>query len=179
MKSTLATSLENLQSQQQAIVQAVLHPRQFEAVNRHLTDLSKRLEKLEKSVDNLAKSGGIQTSDASAEAKADYDVKNRLPKEDLGELRQFLEDGLNSNLLPQHKDFLNLAIAHLYFMDYDPAKARQYLTAVQGTKNKKLLTQMHIENILLTPQDRDISLENVDYFLKERWNHLERLNGFS
>lgn len=75
------------------------------------------------------------------------------------EFRGFLEKLLSSNS-DLNKDFLRLAISHLYFMDDEPQKALELNQQVSST-SATIKTQQAINEILLLPLIENISDEST------------------
>ncbi len=76
--------------------------------------------------------------------------------------------------LESQQDFLNLAIAHLYFLDFKPQAAWKYLNQVDEKAKLIIKTQAHIEKLLILPQMENVLNKNTQAKLYESLHFLKK-----
>ena len=82
-------------------------------------------------------------------------------QKDVEHLRQLR--GLLIQLVPKRKDkdFLNLAIAQLYFLDFKPSIAKSYTSKVNINTSDEIKSQVYIQRILETAQTQNVNSKAV------------------
>lgn len=91
-----------------------------------------------------------------------FDYKNY--QKDVAYLKAFRAELLKLNANKgntKYQDFLNLAIGHLYFLDFQPEEALVYFNKVSKTAAPAIQTQTQIEKVLVLPQLKDITDKKV------------------
>ncbi len=96
--------------------------------------------------------------------------KDRLA---LHEMRLWIEKLLFTNALPSHRDFLQLASAHLNFLEGNYGSAQAFLNKISAGAGARLQQQRLVEQILLIPHTQDLQqvevLENLRQQLEQFW----------
>lgn len=84
-------------------------------------------------------------------------LKKNLAK-DLAYARQLrsLFESLLKNPRFQAKSFANLAVAHLYYLDHQPAQAKQHLDQITAKEDPRILLQKNLTQLLILPDLMDI-----------------------
>ena len=117
----------------------------------------------------------------SAENPSNFDINNqnythKNYEKDLiylNEFRAALEKLVQLDMSKKNKDFLQLAIAHMCFLDFQPQEASLELKKLSKGLEPAVQAQVHIEKLLLTPQFEDITTAKTQSKLFESLNWLK------
>lgn len=92
----------------------------------------------------------------------------------LNEFRASLEELTQKDMSKANKNFLQLAIAHLCFLDFQPKEAELKLKKLSKELAPTIQAQVHIEQLLLTPQLEDVTKAKTKTKLFESLNWLAK-----